>query len=274
MAAFLLWAIHSPAWAQPPNPQGGFASDSENAPAPPEGGLAPETRAAAVPIEDAVRTVLGTTSRPVVFDWRRSSGLLQGEISQPVELNNFESRRLTAAVRWPLESGTATTSLSHVSTQGTEATETIARTPYLQTGRPSRWELGLGYDFAFAEGIVTMLPSFLPEAEMVFSISGEMRYLFYPGAWKENKGGQKFSSLFKTEINSTERAWLDSRKPAGMRIDPTRLDFLLGGRLDLFFKPGLFLSPSALIALPFLRAKGGLGLWWSLGVGVGYALPR
>jgi len=229
------------------------------------------THADAAPVEEIVRTVLGTATRPVAFAWRKAEVILTGEYAGLVEYNNFESHRLGLVSRWPGEMGTFDASIAHVTTSGTQATHTLARTPYLQTGRPSRWELGLGYSFALAEGVVTWAPSFLPQSQMVFSVAGEMRYLFYTDAWKAQKGGKKFTSLLKTEVNGTGKAALDKTKPEGMRVDPSLLDFLVGPRLDVYVRPGIVVSPTVKIALPLLRAQGGLGLWWLASLEAGYA---
>jgi hypothetical protein len=58
-----------------------------------------------------------------------------------------------------------------------------------------------------------------------------------------------------------------------MAIDRARLHVLGGLATDLYFAPGVFVSPRALLAPPLFNvlAADSLGWWWELGVVAGVA---
>lgn len=226
------------------------------------------------PLEALTERMIGSASKSVRFDWRKSRlgfGLFGSEL---LERNNFGSARLGAFLRRPLGSLMGEVGLTRVFTWGTESSDLLALTPYRQSGRPSRLELDLNLGYPLAEGVVTSVPSFLPAAELVFSASAGVRYLFYPGAL----GGADFLDLAKAllapRLTDRELGALEAARLPGMQVDPARYGLMGGLSLDIYFQPGALISPRALFAVPLFSSvnQTRLGLWWELTLGLGWMI--
>jgi hypothetical protein len=230
-----------------------------------------QAEATAVPFDTLVDRTLGTTGRPVVFDWRRRSNMISFRSSELLERNVFESYRFGAEAFIPSDGMMMSLGIAKVITTETDGSLKVGKTPYRQLGRPSRWELDFGLRFPLAEGIVTMRPSFLNTAEMVFHATARARYLVYPSAFGKLKGLSMVKAMFSTRLTETEIHELGKIKPSGMNVDSARLNFLVGAATDVYTKDGFFVTPEAQVALPALGTE--LGPWWELTLGFGYALP-
>ena len=226
------------------------------------------------PLDALTERMIGTASKSVRFDWRKSTigfGLIGSEL---LERNNFGSTRLGLMARKPFGSFVGEVAITRAFTWGTDSTEKLALTPYRQHGRPSRVELDINVGYPLAEGVVTALPGFFPATELVFSANAGLRYLFYPGAM----GGMKFqdvaTSLLAPRLSDHELGQLESSRPGGMQIDPARYGLLAGLSVDVYFGSGGFLSPRAMMAVPLLSpvTGTGLGFWWELSLAVGWTL--
>ncbi|MFL5320120.1 MAG: hypothetical protein ACJ790_10735 [Myxococcaceae bacterium] len=226
------------------------------------------------PVEALTERMIGAASKSVRFDWRKSAvqfGLIGSEL---LERNNFGSMRFGGMVRKPLGSFMGEVAISHVWTWGTDSSEKLALTPYRQYGRPSRFELDVNVSYPLAEGVVTSVPGFFPATELVFSAIAGVRYLFYPGGL----GGGKFIDTAKAvlapSLSDRELARMEGIREPGMKIDPGRYGLMGGLSLDVYLQPGLFISPRAMIAVPLLApvTGTGLGLWWELTFGLGWAI--
>ncbi len=226
------------------------------------------------PIDALNERMIGAASKSVRFDWRKSTvgfGLVGSEL---LERNNFGSTRLGGLVRKPFGTLMGEVAITRAFTWGTDSTEKLARTPFRQYGRPSRWELDVNLGYPIAEGVVTAFPGWFPATELVFSANAGFRYLFYPGAM----GGMKFqdvaTSVLAPRLSDHELSYLEGSRPAGMQIDSARYGLLAGLSVDLYFGSGGFLSPRAMMALPLLSSATGtgLGLWWELSLGLGWTL--
>ncbi|WPB81849.1 hypothetical protein KYC5002_22380 [Archangium violaceum] len=226
------------------------------------------------PLDALTERMIGTASKSVRFDWRKSTlgiGLIGSEL---LERNNFGSTRLGLLARRPFGKLMGELAISRAFTWGTDSTEKLALTPYRQYGRPSRIELDVNVGYPLAEGVVTALPGFFPATELVFSANAGFRYLFYPGAM----GGMKFqdvaTSLLAPRLSDHELGQLESSRPGGMQIDPARYGLLAGISVDVYFGSGGFLSPRAMMAVPLVGfvTGTGLGLWWELSLAAGWTL--
>jgi len=164
--------------------------------------------------------------------------------------------------------------LTKVFTHGSESSDILARTPYRQPGRPSRFEFDLGVGYPLAEGVVTAWPGFFPATELVLSATAGFRYLYYPGALHGAKFTQAARAVFSPSLTDREQGNLDSKRPPGMAVDPGRYGVLLGLATDIYFHNGLFATPRVLAAVPLLSAmtQTHLGYWWELSLGLGLAI--
>lgn len=226
------------------------------------------------PLDALTERMIGTASKSIRFDWRKSTvgfGVLGSEL---LERNNFGSTRLGLMARKPFGNVMVELAATRVFTWETDSSLKLALTPYRQHGRPSRFEFDVNVGLPLAEGVVTSLPGWVPPAEMVFSANAGFRYLFYPGAL----GGQKFLDTLRgvvsPQLTQFELDKMEATRPGGMLIDPARYGLLAGLSLDVYFQPGAFISPRALIAIPLLSPVNGsgLGLWWELSLGLGWTL--
>lgn len=224
------------------------------------------------PLDALTERMIGTASKSVRFDWRKSTlgiGLIGSDL---LERNNFGSTRLGLLARRPFGKFMGELAISRAFTWGTDSTEKLALTPYRQYGRPSRFELDVNVGYPLAEGVVTALPDFFPATELVFSANAGLRYLFYPGAMSGMKFQDVATSLLAPRISDHELGQLESSRPGGMQIDPARYGLLAGISLDVYFGSGGFLSPRAMMSVPLVGVVTGtgLGFWWELSLAAGW----
>lgn len=221
----------------------------------------------------ADRTI-GTTTAPVKFDWRRSPAHIAAQGSFLLELNNFDSARGGALVRLPSDGLLFEVGVSYVGVWDTPSSRLLALTPYRQPGRPRRFELDLVAGLPLAEGVVTTFPRFFPAVEMVFSGYAGLRYLVYPTGFAQMKAGKIIEALFSPALTDTEILNLDSERRASMQVDKGRYGLMLGFGDDLYFKPGLFVSPRVLFAVPLLApiTETDLLFFTDLSLAIGVAL--
>ena len=225
------------------------------------------------PFDALHERMLGSASRAVRFDWRRSPVALGVIGSDLLERNNFGSSRLGLIARRPFGRFMGEVGLARVFTRGSDSSRKLALTPYRQYGRPDRYELDVNAGFPLAEGVVTAWPGFFPAVEMVFSANAGFRYLLYPGSQQGATFLEVARSVLAPRFSDAELDRLEGRRLPGMQVDSARYGLLGGLSLDLYFKNGAFASPRALVALPLLSPLTGtrLGLWWELSLGLGWA---
>jgi hypothetical protein len=195
---------------------------------------------------------IGTTSTPVKFDWRHSPAHLAATGSFLFELNNFDSVRGGAMVRLPTGGVLLNFELSYVGVWDTPSSRMLALTPYRQPGRPHRAELDASVGLPLAEGVVTAFPRFFPSVQMVFVAYAGLRYLVYPTGFGHMKPGEIGSAIFSPTLTEPELTNLEEQRLTAMEIDSGRYGLMLGLGDDLYFKPGLFVSPRVLLAVPLL----------------------
>lgn len=226
------------------------------------------------PMEALTERMIGSASKSVRYDWRNAQvgfGVVGSEL---LERNNFGSAGLGGFVRKPFSGLMGELAVTRVWTWGTDSSQKLALTPYRQYGRPSRFELDVNLSYPLAEGVVTSMPSFFPAAQLVFSVTGGFRYLYYPG----ELSGAKFADVAKALLNPrlTDREYnnLESAREPGMAIDSGRYGIMGGLTLDVYFQPGFFITPRALIHVPVLAPATGthLGLWYELSLGIGWMI--
>lgn len=224
------------------------------------------------PFEALTERMIGTASKSVRFDWRKSPVGFALIGSNLLELNNFVTTRYGGMVRKPLGDFMAELAITRANTWGTDSSAKLARTPYRQYGRPARFELDINMSYPVAEGVVTAVPSFIPPAELVFSGTAGFRYSVYPSGFSDSKFADIAKSLANPQLTDREIARLEADRLPGMQIDRARYGLMAGASLDIYLQPGFVLSPRALVSLPVLApATGsGLGWWWELTLGAGW----
>ncbi len=221
----------------------------------------------------AERTI-GTASRPVEFNWRRSRVHLGATGSHVFELNTFNSLRAGGMVRWPGRNLLYEVDVNYVWAWDSIASRKLALTPYRQPGRPSRLELDFNVGIPLAEGIVTTRPRWFPAAEMVFSAYGGMRYLFYTQGYRGMRVGQIAGAVLSPVLTDAEVDNLEYARLDAMQVDRGRYTTMVGLGNDIYFKQGVFISPRVMVAIPIFAGADGTSLyfWGDFTLVVGVAL--
>lgn len=247
----------------------------------PDGGVAPVDPVAdtslerfKTPLEALTERPIGETSRAVRFDWRRSRigfGVIGGTL---LELNNFSSARIGGYVRKAFGNLMLDAGASYVGSWGSDASVKLSFTPYRQFARPSRLELEVNLGYAIAEGVVTSRPGLIPAAQLVLTANVGVRYMFYPGSVTGLPALELLGALFNPRLSDREVNALEPVRLPGMQIDRARYALLAGFTLDVYFKPGVSLTPRVMMAIPVFGAIDGarLGAWWELSIAAGVSL--
>ena len=217
---------------------------------------------------------IGTASRPVIYNWRKSTIHLAATGSFLMELNNFNSGRMGASVRLPSRSVLFEIGAAWVWVGDTPSSRLLALTPYRQPGRPERVEIEGFLTVPLAEGIVTSRPRWFPAAQLVFNAHIGLRYSLYPTGWGGLNPRQVLGAIIDPGLTDAEIENLDGVRRAAMTVDPQRYGPMIGIGNDLYFKQGVFVSPRLLFHVPLLAPATGTQLffWADLGLSIGYAL--
>jgi len=220
----------------------------------------------------ADRTI-GTTSRPVEFNWRRNTAQLALTGSYLFELNNFNAMRGGGMLRVPTRGIMLEVGLSYAATWDSPSSRLIALTPYRQPGRPPRLELDFMVALPLAEGVVTTQLRVFPAVQMVFNAYGGVRYALYPAGFAGLTAGQVTSRIFVPALSEEEIDNLEASRLDAMQVDPARYSILVGIGNDLYFKGGIFIAPRFLLSVPLLSTANDsqLLLWADASVAIGVA---
>ncbi len=216
---------------------------------------------------------IGTTSRPVEFNWRRTSLQVAATGSFPFELNNFNTLRAGAVLRKPAAGALFELGLTWSEVWDSPSSEMLALTPYRQPGRPDRLDIDLGVGLPVAEGVVTTFPKFFPAVEMVFTLYGGLRYSLYPTGFVGMKAGEIGAAVLAPALTDAEIDNLDDERLDAMQTDPGRYGVMAGIGDDLYFESGIFVSPRFLVAIPLLApaSRTELLVWADVSLAVGLA---
>jgi hypothetical protein len=226
------------------------------------------------PLDKLVERAIGQASRRSRYAWREDRVQLGLYGGLPAELNNYETLRGGAFVRVPVGDILIGMEAGYARVRSSESAEKIALTPYRQPGRPSRFELDFNLAWPLAEGVVTLAPAFLPSAQLVLNLQGDLRYFIYPDGFTDMEPGQVLRALPRAALTQRERANLDAARLPGMALDPARVQALAGLGVDLYFGSGFFFAQRALVALPLFSVAAGslmhFGLELDLAVGLSF----
>jgi|GEM_PF-908656 len=238
------------------------------------------------PFDRVLEQTLGSTSRAVGFDWRKSPFQLAVSGGELIERNNFGSLRVGVMGRRAFGNIVVEGAVHYVDVRGTQSSRMLSLTPYVQSGRPSRWEVDLNVSHPLVEGAVTPLFNFFPPMELVFSAMAGGRYLFYPRVLVGDRRWDDVTTwtdvdtwrdvglgLFSPQMPVADQVVLDRTLPGGMQLDPALYHVLVGPTFDVYMQPGVFLTTRALVAVPILSVVTGtrLSFWPELTVALGYA---
>lgn len=226
------------------------------------------------PVDALTESMIGSASKSVRFDWRRSPVAFALLGSELLERNNFGSTRLGLLSRKAFGDLLVELGVNYVFTWETDSSRKLSLTPYRQFARPARLEIDVNVAYALAEGVVTALPSVVPPAQMVLSANAGVRYLYYPGALEGADALGYAAGLTAPALTQVEIENLEGTRLPGMQVDLARYGLLTGLCLDVYLQPGLLVTPRAMLAIPIFAPFGGSGLgwWWELSVGLGWAL--
>ena len=226
------------------------------------------------PFEALAERTIGSTSKPLRFDWRRTDIQVAASISHLAELNNFNSVRAGTLVRFPTNGLLLEFGLSHTWVWASKSTELLAMTPYRQPARPQRFEIDLSVGFPLAEGVITAWPGFFPALEMVFNAYGNFRYLVYPSGFSGLSFVDGAAAVFSPTLSQAEKDNLETKRLGGMQIDSARFNLLGGFGTDFYFQSGLFVSARVLLALPLISTVTNTDLffWYDFSFSIGFAL--
>ena len=215
--------------------------------------------------------VIGTASRPVLYNWRRANAQLGGHGSYSAELNHYNTVRGGGLLRLPSGGLLLELGVSYVGVSATPASQLISLTPYRQPGRPSRAEIDFAVVIPLAEGVVTTAPRFIPAAQLVFNAYLDLRYLLYPSGFQSMSVGQVVGAVFSPALTDREVDNLEAIRVPGMHIDRGRYGIMGGFGNDVYFKSGFFISPRYLVAIPLLRpaTQTDLPWWWDISLAAG-----
>jgi hypothetical protein len=228
---------------------------------------------ARTPVQALTEHFVGSTSRAVRFDWRRSPVMVGLAVGEVVEKNNFSQQRYGLLGRKAFSDLILEVGVQLYLSDDTPSSELLALTPYRQAGRPAHLEIDLNVGYALAEGVVTPLASFIPPAEVALVALGGVRYLGYWQTFPDRPIQDIGLSLASPQLGQIELERLDADAPEAMAIDPARLHALVGLGVDTYLQPGLWVSPRAMLAVPILVpvTNTSLGFFWELTLVVGWA---
>lgn len=217
---------------------------------------------------------IGTASRPVIYNWRKSKVQIAGTGSFLMELNNFNSGRAGASVRLPSRSALFEFGAAWVWVGDTPSSQLLALTPYRQPGRPPRVEIEGFLTLPLAEGIVTVRPRWFPAVQLVFNAHVGLRYSLYPTGWGGLRPREVLTAILNPALTDAEIENLEGVRRDAMEVDPQRYGPMIGIGNDLYFKQGVFVSPRLLFHVPVLAPATGSQLlfWVDLGLSIGVAL--
>ncbi len=216
---------------------------------------------------------IGTASKPVAFNWRRTNVHLAATGSFLFELNNFNSLRGGGLVRLPAKKAIVELGVSWAQVWDTPSSRLLAYTPYRQPGHPSRMELDIILAYPLAEGVVTTFPRFFPAVQMVFNVCAGFRYDIYPNGWPGMRPGQVAAALFNPSLTEIELEHLDNARLDAMQTDLGRYGLTMGFSNDLYFEQGFFISPRVTLSLPLLApiSQTHLVMWADFNIAIGMA---
>jgi hypothetical protein len=257
-------------WAAPAEGPAPSDPPPENDPAEQEDPLSPYR----LSFDVLTDRTIGTASRPIVFNWRRSNLHLAATGSFLMELNNFNSGRAGLAARFPSRFTLFEVGASWVFVGDTPSSKLLALTPYRQPGRPDRIELDALLTVPMAEGVVTAARRWFPATQLVFSGHVGLRYSLYPIGFGGLRVRQVAAALVNPELSQAEIDNLERWRLDAMEVDPGRYGFMIGVGNDLYFEQGLFVSPRISFHVPILAPISGSELlfWADLSLAIGIAL--
>lgn len=222
-----------------------------------------------VPFSTLLEKSVAITSQASVFNWRRSPALLSLGLGQAVEMNNFDNDNLGLRLRIPSGDWLWSVLVRKTWVTETEGSAVVAKTPYLQGGRPSRVDLGFGADLPVAEGVGNQRFTWLPRTQFVLSLVSELELAFYQGMGGHGGPKEKLWSIISPDLGDEDYAAVQKQAPGGMRVSRARLNAALGFNIDLMHRSGVIFGLRSLWH-QVLSADKGMGPWRSLSFEVGY----
>lgn len=227
------------------------------------------------PLQALNEHFLGTASRPVRFDWRKSPSMFVFRLNEVQERNSFGQWQLGLGWRRAFDDLIFELGANAFFAYDTPSSQLLALTPFRQAGRPNHFQLEANVGYALVEGVVTPQWSWLPPMQMVLVGHAGLRYLVYVESFTGGRSATDVAgSLVSPQLTVEELTALERTAPEGMQIDPARLHAMVGASLDVYVQPGFLISPRVSVSPPLLSpvTSSQIGFFWELGFAVGYAL--
>ncbi len=222
-----------------------------------------------VPLETLLERSIAYAKRPSIVEWRKKAIILNLEMGQFIEYNNFDSSSWGLNLRFPFESFLVKSAVLKVVTDATEASQQVAKTPFQQAGRPSRWEWQNGIEFPVLEGIGNQLFSFIPTSQCVLSAVAQLNLNIYPKI--ASSPMDMLKGLYQTRLSTDQIKSLQEDAPASMRILRSRHNLGVGLQWDNYYKSGMSWNTRFMYERPVISLDDKMTAWYSVMFGAGYA---
>ncbi|WP_141733977.1 hypothetical protein [Oligoflexus tunisiensis] len=222
-----------------------------------------------VPLESLIDRSIAYVKRPSIVEWRKRPFILNIELGQFIEYNNFESSYGGIALRLPSDSFVVKSTLVDVKTYESEASRQIGKTPFQQTGRPSRLEWQNGIEVPILEGIGNPMVSWVPASQFVLSSVAQVNSHLYSNAVEDPV--ELFTRFHRLNLSDDELRRLQEHAPPSMRILRSRHSLGFGLQWDNYYRSGINWNTRFLYEMPMASPDRKLKAWYSLTLGVGYA---
>ena len=223
-----------------------------------------------LPFKTLLERSVAYVKRPAIIEWRKKSLYLQAEVGQAIEYNNFSNTLYGLNLRFPGESMVFKTAFLQAHVGETEASRQVAKTPFQQTGRPSRFEWQNGLEIPVIEGIGQQLFTWMQPAQFVLSGVLQLNTYIYQGLDSDAKA--TFTRLVATKLSTKEARQLSERAPAAMRVQKSLHSVSAGLQWDHYYAAGIAWTARFLYERPAGGESAGLSGWYSFSLGVGYGL--
>jgi hypothetical protein len=197
--------------------------------------------------------VIAKAENPYVFDWRKSSVIVEAGPVMMLDNNSFKSSGHQLSLGFPLVSGhLIKVGFRRIKVESTDSSLMLARTPFTQSALMTRFEFLGSYGYNLLEGRnISKLSSRMGDLETVFWLLGGGHYSMPNKTWYPSKGQKPTPLPAQDAVNSA--AVLD-----------------LGLMWQVFFPNALGLMAEFSYHFP-LTDTGQLKRWNSVGVGLTWA---
>jgi hypothetical protein len=218
-----------------------------------------------IPLETLSTRSIGLVKRSAIYEWRKAAMIIDLQVGQPVEYNNFNSRSWHLELCFPQTSSYLRIGFHRTIVNDSKTSRELRETPYYQAGRASRWELSPAIAIPIQEGIGNQLFELVPPSQFVLAAVAELNFTFY-----QANDPLLIKKVIKTRLSGEEKREGTEHAPQSMKLSGARHDVGIGLQWDNYFSTGVKWDYRALFHIAPLAKKDELRYWWSFVFGVGY----